>query len=157
MDGVKQVDTGETRSVLITETTYKAPEGQILGVVENFKDITERKKVTLALSKSETRYRFIAEKTTDLIWTADVDLNSTYVSPSVHRLRGYTSQEDMAQFLEQKYTRESVARIQDLVNDLGVRGREEKKNFKAPSVSILLETIHKNNSRSEERRVGKEC
>ena len=146
VDVVKQLDTGETRSFLLTATPYKSPEGQILGVVENFKDITERKKVTLALSKSEKRYRFIAEKTTDLIWTADVDLNSTYVSPSVHRLRGYTSQEDMAQFLEQKYTRESVARIQDLVNDLGVRGREEKKNFKAPSVSILLETIHKNNS-----------
>lgn len=146
VDVVKQLDTGETRSFLLTATPYKSPEGQILGVVENFKDITERKKVALALSKSEKRYRFIAEKTADLIWTADADLNSTYVSPSVHKLRGYTPEEDMAQFLEQKYTRESVTRIQDLVNDLGVRGREGIKLSKAPSVSILLETIHKNNA-----------
>ena len=146
VDVVKQLDTGETRSFLLTATPYKSPEGQILGVVENFKDITERKKVGLALARSEKRYRFIAEKTADVIWTSDVDLNSTYVSPSVHRLRGYTPEEDMAQFLEQKYTRESVTRIQDLVNDLGVRGREGTKLSKAPSVSILLETIHKNNS-----------
>jgi len=46
------------------------------------------------VAASEQRYRLIAENASDVIWTTDLNLNYTYVSPSVERVRG-TSAEEM--------------------------------------------------------------
>jgi len=46
-----------------------------------------------ALLESEARYRLLAENVADLIWTTDLDLRFTYVSPSVFTLMGYTPEE----------------------------------------------------------------
>jgi PAS domain S-box-containing protein len=45
---------------------------------------------------SEGFYEFLVEHVPDVIWTADMDLRLTYVSPSVTRLLGYTVEEAMA-------------------------------------------------------------
>ncbi|MDD5493225.1 MAG: PAS domain S-box protein [Dehalococcoidia bacterium] len=46
-----------------------------------------------ALRKSEQRYRFIADHTDDIIWTTDISLNYTFISPSVARHCGHTVKE----------------------------------------------------------------
>ncbi|MFA5904373.1 MAG: cache domain-containing protein [Desulfobacula sp.] len=43
IDVEKEMDSGEKRSFLLTATPFKSGSGEILGVVENFKDITRRK------------------------------------------------------------------------------------------------------------------
>jgi len=48
------------------------------------------------LQKSEQRYRFIADNTSDVIWAMDSKLRYTFVSPSVKLQRGYTPDEAMA-------------------------------------------------------------
>lgn len=49
----KEINSGEIRSFLLMATPYKSADGTILGVVENFKDITERQKVFNTLKENE--------------------------------------------------------------------------------------------------------
>jgi PAS domain S-box-containing protein len=61
-----------------------------------------------ALQESEERYRLLAEHVTDVIWTMDMDLRFTYVSPSVTDMLGYSVEEVMAQTLEDILTPASL-------------------------------------------------
>ena len=53
------------------------------------------------LRLSEERYRLIADNTSDVIWTMDLEGRFTYLSPSIERLRGYTPEEVLQQSIEE--------------------------------------------------------
>lgn len=65
------------------------------GVFVAIRDITERKNAEIALSKSEERYRFITERSTDLIFVFRLkpEMGFEYVSPSSERITGYTPED----------------------------------------------------------------
>lgn len=70
-------------------------------------DISERKKAQDDLRSGMEKYRLLAENIADVIWTTDMNLNVTYMSPSAERVWGYSMDEAMNLRLEQMLTPES--------------------------------------------------
>ena len=72
---------------------------------------------TPASPDSESRYRLLAENATDVIWAVDwPDLNYSYISPSIKRLRGISLQTAMSECLVDTVVpeqRDSVRRMID--------------------------------------------
>ena len=71
------------------------PEGSPSGYFLLVEDITERRATEDALKESEKRYRLVAENVWDVIFTTDLNLNITFITPSVERSLGYTVDEMM--------------------------------------------------------------
>jgi PAS domain S-box-containing protein len=60
------------------------------------------------LLASEERYRLLAENVTDVIWTTDMNLGFTYISPSVTSVLGYSVEEVIALSLRELTTPTSL-------------------------------------------------
>ncbi|MCK9274864.1 MAG: PAS domain S-box protein [Syntrophales bacterium] len=57
--------------------------------IVSLQDITMSRMMERRLKERESKYRLLAENVTDLIWTTDMDLRFTYVSPSLKKVLGY--------------------------------------------------------------------
>jgi PAS domain S-box-containing protein len=70
-----------------------------------------------ALRASEEKYRILAENASDIIWSMDMDLQFTYVSPSAERLQGWTMEEWKSLRLEDVLTPASLEKVKKALEE----------------------------------------
>jgi PAS domain S-box-containing protein len=101
---------GELISVELTVNLVRDLRGNPIYIQSVARDITERKQIEHALRESEARYRLLANATSDVIWTRDLNLDLTFISPSVKNLTGYSVDESYAQTFASAFTPASFQR-----------------------------------------------
>jgi len=119
------------------ETTFTnlLSDPNVLSIVLNFKEITQRKNAESALKYSEEKYRTITENISDVVWTTDTELNLTFISSSVKKLLLETPEEHMLRAPHEKFTPSSLELV---LNKLNTELKNEKKpNFKKDRIHIL--------------------
>lgn len=119
---------------LIQDNTVQA-------VIINLHDITQRKMSQEMLKKSEEQYRLLADHMKDQIWLMDRNLNITYVSPSVERLFGYTSDEIKKMSWEKLLTPSSLKKALEFTSvRMPKAERESSKDliFRTQELEFLL-------------------
>ncbi len=89
------------------------------------RDTTKRKEAEESLKESEERFRFLAENMADIVWTMDLHLRTTYVSPSIEKILGYTPEERKNQSLEEMVTPSSLKKIRYLFQEEIQRQKHE--------------------------------
>lgn len=85
---------------------------------ELIKELGMLKKAYIDLLIKEERYRMLAEKARDVIWTMKLDGRITYISPAVELLRGYTVEEAMHQTIDQILTPASQEKVMNYLQKL---------------------------------------
>nr|WP_242464476.1 PAS domain S-box protein [Halorhodospira abdelmalekii] len=69
------------------------------------------------LARREEKYRLLADNVNDVIWEFDLDLNHTYVSPSLEKLFGYRPEEVIGRSAHPFLTDESARIAQHLLTE----------------------------------------
>ena len=82
---------GRTTPVEINATVIGS--GDELQVLTLCRDISERKQAEQRLKDSEEKYRFLVNNIASIAWTSDVNGNTTFISPNVEKIYGYTPEE----------------------------------------------------------------
>jgi PAS domain S-box-containing protein len=116
---------------LLTETSFivfVSVMGILIAHVQNRRTHAE---------KSERRYRLLADNASDVIWTMDMNLRYTYISPSVKRMRGYSVEEAMAQPLQDVLTPTSLEiAIKAFNEELAVEATEPKDLYRSRTLEL---------------------
>jgi len=124
---------GTKRYIEQSALLQKDSSGKPIGFRGIIHDITERRKTEELLKQSEAQYRLLADHMKDQVWLMDLDLKITYVSPSVEKLLGYTTEDVMKLPMYKLLTKKSSRIAMDTFS------REMEKASTAPSYKVLLE------------------
>jgi PAS domain S-box-containing protein len=119
---------------------------QLTLLMDGMWKILKANRIEKELNESEGRYRLIAKKMIDIIWTADLSFRTTYISPSVEKALGFTQEERLVMDPAETMTPESFTQAylilaKELERDLDPDVDPDR------TVKMDVEYYHKNGSR----------
>ncbi|HPC04686.1 MAG TPA: PAS domain S-box protein [Syntrophales bacterium] len=136
---------GTVLPVELRTTLLKDAKGVPVHLWAMVRDITDRKQAVEALQKSEKQYRLIVELMTDIVWMADMNLRTVYITSSVLKVTGFSAEEVMVKTIDELMTPDSVSLALDtMATELAL----EQEGHANPerTVNLLLEYYHKDGS-----------
>ncbi|MGA2914946.1 MAG: PAS domain S-box protein [Sedimentisphaerales bacterium] len=89
----KYIREGKEFIVQTVKTPIKDEQGNVIGILGIFWDITERKKMEAILKESEGKYRSLVQNIPDVVWTTDLKGRTVFISQNVKKIYGYTPEE----------------------------------------------------------------
>ncbi len=92
--------------------------------VELSMEIEERLQIETALRKSEEEHRLMAENIRDVIWTLDMDLKFTYISPAVKKMQGWSVEEFMHFSFDEFMPFESIEKAKTALTETLLHGEK---------------------------------
>ena len=123
--------------------TNKVPlhdaQGNVIGILGTYEDVTLRKRVEEALRESEEKFRSLVETTSDFVWEVDFNGVYTYASPQVRDLLGYEPEEVLGRKPFEFMPQDESARV---MTEFSALAREHK-----PFVGIENVNIRKDGRR----------
>ena len=78
---------------ILTATPFRNEQGEILGVVENFKDITDRKRMEESLARSEANYRLLFSTIPSVVFKGYEDWSVDFLDDKIEKLTGYPKED----------------------------------------------------------------
>jgi PAS domain S-box-containing protein len=94
--------------------------------------------------QSEAHYRLLADNASDVIFTTDIGLKITYVSPSIQALTGYSPDEATDLTIDQIFTPVSTQLINEVISEAG--GQVGTAAHSTPSATLELKAVTKEGS-----------
>ncbi len=79
---------GETKWMAASKVPLRSPSGEIVGIVGVCRDISERKRMEIALAESNSRWSFALESAGQGVWDHNLIAGTAYFSPTWRRMRG---------------------------------------------------------------------
>lgn len=77
----------------------------------------ELQSATDLATENEKKYRLIAENTTDVVWLADMDLNVTYISPSVEKMLGWSVDEYLKLTMSDRHPPHTIQQVNAILEE----------------------------------------
>jgi PAS domain S-box-containing protein len=78
---------------ILTATPFRNERGEILGVVENFKDITDRKRMEESLARSEANYRLLLSTIPSIVFKGYENWFVDFLDDKIEKLTGHSKED----------------------------------------------------------------
>ena len=104
----KYIQQGQDVVVHTVKTPVKDAQGNVIGILGIFWDITEQKRAEEALRESEEKFRTFMETASDLMHITDKDGNLTYVNDAMAGSLGYSKDEMIGMHLTKVLSKEET-------------------------------------------------
>ena len=126
----RTLEDGRIVEIVLVPLFAEKPGHRIERVFVSIRDIGHLRQAETAIARSEARYRMLAETTSDVITSLDLDFNRTYVSPACRRLFGYEPEEMTGQRPSGAMHPDDAPRIRELARQL-ISGEVEEARLTA--------------------------